>query len=386
MWASTRTSAAALDDADELAGLRARYNLSPGVIHLDGNSGGAQPSSTPAQLRQFIEHRWERGPVRTRAREDWRTQARMAAAELAPLIGADANEVTVAESTSMNLFNALLVAARLRPDRPILAVGKDCFASDHYLARSAADFTGRELRLLTGSEDLERALAEGAAVVALAHTDTASGEVRDAAAFDAEIHRHGALALWDLSNSAGALRVDLHDWDADFAVGCGYKFLGGGSGAPAYTYIAQRHLDRLRASGDAPVGTLAERGFTGSPSEFSMSGLRAGLSILHGVSPAALERKAIALADLFLRRLGEADLPADLEIVPLREGGLRGNQVCLRHPRAPRLAHELFCRGVVVDSVDPDVLRFCFSPSWLRYGDAWEAAETLRGVLAELDV
>ena len=390
MWTSTRTAATNLDISDDLAYLRDEYNLPPGVIHLDGNSVGPLQRPTPARLRTFVAHRWDPASPRPKADSDARSEAQLAADGLAGLIGADPAEITVAESTSMHLFKALLAAARLRPGRQVLLLGRECFATDRYLARSAADFTGATLRLLDQVEELPEVLDDQVAMVALSHTDLLSGGVRDTAAITADIRRAGALSLWDLSNSAGALRVNLHEWDTDFALGCGYKYLGGGSGAPAYAYVARRHqadLNRVLpsfvglGSGDV-LNPLASRSVC-APSTLSISGLRAGLSILDDVSTRALEAKTHGLVELFLHRLHEQCEGTGLEVVTPPAGQPRGSQVSLRHRHAQYLAQGLFSRGILADFVEPDLLRFSFAPSWLRYVDIWEAVDQLHQLLEE---
>jgi kynureninase len=386
VWTSTRTTATALDEADKLAGLRAQYNLPPGVIHLDGNSGGPLPRTTPARLRRFVEHRWVSGAMRPRVTNAWRPEARLAANALAPLIGADADEITVAESTSMNIFQALLAIARLRPDRSVLLVGRNCLSADRYLALSAAHFTGCELRLLDGPDDILAALDDNTAMIGLSHTDPITGGVRDLGAINDAAHRHGALTLWELSQSAGALNIDLHGCDADFAIGCGSMYLGGGPGSPAYSFLSRRHHADLARAACRSAGVLnpLANGFVGAPSMLSLSELRAGLSILEGVPTAALHAKTSGLVGLFLDRLHDECGTAFDIIAPL-EGSPRGTQVSLRHRHALYLAHGLFARGVVADFIEPDTLRFSFAPSWLRYVDVWEAVEALREVLDELD-
>ncbi len=367
VWTSTRAAAEALDRADELAPLRSRYGLPAPRIRLDGSSG-PRSRSTPAKLRDFVEHRWDHRAPTDGGR---RKQARLAAASIAPLIGALPSEVDVAESASMNLFSALLRAAGMRPGRPVLAVGKFCFATDHYLARSAADFAGCELRLFDDPNDLPELLDDRVAVLALSHIDPESGAVRDATAITELAHRHGALTLWDLSHSAGAMLVDLTSWGADFAIGCGHRYLGGGSGAPGFSYLAQQRRDEAT---DADA-------FLGAPSTLAISELRSGLSALTGASPAALEAKATGLAEFFLRCL--ADTPG-ADPVPVPEGLRRGPHVCVRHRHAHHVAQALLGRGVVVDVPEPNTLRFGFAPLWLRYVDVREAAGRFRDVLQDM--
>lgn len=374
---------------DALADHRARYNVAPGVIHLDGTSAGALPTATatPTRLNRFGQRRGSHLSAPSGPHHDWRPQARLAAERIATLVGADSEELTVSESTSMNLFQALLSAARLRPERPILVLDRECFANDHYLARSAADFTGCELRLLEDLDQLPEILGDQVALVALSHTDLISGAVRDSAAITTEIHRNGALALWGLNYSTGALPVDLHRWDADFAIGCGSRYLGGGSGAPAYSFVAQRHHAQLQEAvgqHETPYRNGVLNPLSAElviPSALSLSHLRDGLSILDGVDHEELAAKTAALVALFLRRL--RDQCTEIDVVAPPRGAARGSQVSLRHPDAQQLTEGLFARGIITDFVEPDLLRFSFAPAWLRYVDVWDAADELHGVLGD---
>lgn len=387
MRTSTRTAATTLDSEDALAGLRDEYALQPGVIHLDGNSIGPRSRHIP-RMRTFAQHRWDSIASRSPHDSEARSEAQLAASGVARLIGADTAEVTVAEFTSMHLFTALLAAAKLRPDRPVLVLGRNCFPTDRYLAGSAAEFTGSTLRLIDDADELPEVLDDQVAIVAMSHVDLLTGGVRNTAELTAEIHRAGALSLWDLSNSAGALKVDLHAWDTDFALGCGYKYLGGGSGAPAYAYIAQRHQAELSGVLPSHVGfgsgnvlnPLTTRSVC-APAAPSTASLRTALSIMDDVSAEALENKTLSLVNLFLDRLGQLCDDPLLEVVAPAAGQRRGSQVCLRHRHAQYLVQGLFGRGILADFIEPDMMRFSFAPAWLRHVDAWEAAEGLHEML-----
>ncbi|MEB3369586.1 aminotransferase class V-fold PLP-dependent enzyme [Saccharopolyspora mangrovi] len=362
-----------------LAGLRLRYDLVPGVIRVDGHSGGPMPRTSPARLRRFVQHRWEPRSGRASGESDWRREARLAAGALAPLVGATAGELTVAESTSINLFKALVAAAKLRPGRPVLAVGRDCFATDRCLAQSAADHIGGRLQLIDGVEGLAALPVEEVAVVALSNVDLRSGAVRDAEPITAEIHRGGALTLWDLSHSAGALDVDLHRWNADFAIGCGHKYLGGSTTAPSFGFVAERHLE------PSPTGGLRHplaEGFAGPAATLAATELRDVLAILDGVPVSALEAKTTGLVELFLERIGEFCPEAAVEV--RGSGSQRRAQVCIRHDQAQRIADLLSDRSVLVEYAEPDLLRFNFAPAWLSYVDVWQAAERLHATLHEI--
>lgn len=374
VWTSIRSAAEALDDADVLAGLRTRYDLPPGLIRLDGHSGGPLPRAAPARLRRFVQHRWEPRSGRCPGEADWHREARLAAGALAPLLGADAGEITIAESTSINLFKAMVAAAGLRPDRPLLVVGRDCFPTDRCLARSAAEHIGGELVSIDDAGRLGELPMDRVAAVALSHADLRTGAVRNAAEITGEIHRHGALALWDLTHSAGALDVDLHGWDADFAIGCGHKYLGGSATAPSYSFAAERlHGEDLRHP-------LFEH-FAGPAAALAATELRTVLSILDGVPGGALGDKARGLVGLFLEQLSEFCAEVAIDVA---DPSARGAQLCLAHPAAQRLADALSDRGVLTECARSDLLRLHFPPAWISHVEVWQAAERLHSALHEV--
>ena len=276
-------------------------------------------------------------------------------------------------------------AAELRPDRPLLVTDPEHFPTDRYLAGSAARLHGREVRRVAPADlpELLAAHGEQVAVISYSPVDFRTGALHDMAALTRAAHEAGALALWDLSGSAGALDVDLHAWEADFALGCGYRYLGGGPGAPAYCFVADRHRTGSSDGGCDAAGVLhpLSGGFAEPASGLALSELRTGLSILDGVSPAALAAKTAGLVDLFLRRLRENCATACIEVVAPPDGRPHGAEVSLRHPLAQRVADELCNRGVLVEHAEPDVLRCSFAPSWLRYVDVWEATDQLHDVL-----
>ncbi len=349
-WASTRARAASWDDADELAATRSAFLLREGVLHCDGT--GVRPRSAGIGTAADV------------------------AGRLASLTGAAPDEIRLADSASMNTFATLLAATRLRPGRSVLLLDSGRAAADRYLARSAADFSGGRLRWWEPTEDLGAVLDDEVAVVSLSHTDPVTGGVRDAAAITAAVQAHGALVVWDVTGSAGALDVALRDWDADFAVGCGHKFLGGGPDAPSFTMVARRHHDSL-AAGPGERSSGVPHPAARAENTLSTSGLGAGLAAFDGIAPERLPAKTTGLVHLFLELLG--DLP--VEVVRPAAPQPYGPHVTMRHEHARWLTRELFARGVLVDHVEPDLVRFVFAPAWLSYGDTVEAAETLHEVL-----
>jgi kynureninase len=390
---TTRDQAEELDRNDPLRALRDEFVLPDGVIYLDGNSLGALPKSTPDRIAHVIRHEWGERLVRSWNEAGWWVASRRVARRLAPLLGASADEVAVADSTSVNLFKLLIAGLRLRPDRPVLVAERDAFPSDVYIAGSVAELIGGQLRLIDGPDDLPAALDQRVGVVCLSHVDFRTGAMWQAPQTTGLVQRAGALMLWDLCHSAGAVDVDLSSWGADLAVGCGYKYLNGGPGAPAYAFVAAEHHSGLRTplpgwhghaepfamSPDyrpAPgIGQLAD----GTPPMLSLLALEEAVGLLAGVSTADLRAKSIGLTTLFVE-LVTARCP-DIEVVTPHDPARRGSQVSLRLPNAFPLVRELIERGVVGDFRAPDIARFGFAPAYLRHVDVWDAVERITDVL-----
>ncbi len=388
-----RAHAADLDAADPLAHLRERYLLTPGLVYLDGNSLGAMPVTAPERLQQATAHEWGARLIRSWNEAGWFTAPARAATTIAPLLGADADEVVVADSTSVNLAKLLRVALALRPGRTDVVMDAGTFPTDLYVARGVLAGTGGVLRLIDGLDDLPGVLDATVAVVAVTEVDFRTGLRWDVATLTAAAHAAGALALVDLCHSTGALEVDVRAWDVDLAVGCGYKFLHGGPGAPAHAYVARRHHDALPApapawfghadpfamSGEFAPAAGVQRLAGGTPPVLSLTGLLCGVESLDGVTPAQLQAKSTALTTSFIELLD--DVCPELEIVTPREPARRGSHVSLRHPHAYGIVQALIARDVIGDFRDPDIARFGLAPSTTSFGDVVTAVEQLRAVL-----
>lgn len=379
-----------LDDEDPIGWLRERFTVPDGLVYLDGNSLGALPRSTPDRIAEVVATEWGAGLVRSWNDAGWWSAAGRVAGSLAPLLGAAPDEVVVADSTSVNLFKLLVAGGRLRPERKVLLAERHAFPTDVYIARSAAELLGGRLRLIDSPDALGDALDDDVAVVALSHVDFRTGSSWDGARTTRRIQDAGALALWDLCHSTGAVDVALHEWGADLAVGCGYKYLNGGPGAPAYAYVARAHHDRLHTPlpgwhGHADpfamspeylpmpgAGQLAN----GTPPIIALAALEEGVRTFDDVPLPELHAKAAALNALF-ERLVATHCP-ELELASPPQ---RGSQTCFRHPQAFGLVAALAERGVIGDFRAPDIARFGFAPAYLRYVDAVRAAAAVRAVL-----
>ncbi|MEU7550988.1 kynureninase [Streptomyces sp. NPDC044571] len=383
--------ASELDAADGLAGLRDRFTLPDGVVYLDGNSLGALPQGVAQRVAEVVAHEWGGELIRSWSTGTWWTAPERIGDKIAPLVGAAPGQVVVGDSTSVNLFKALVGAARLaRPGRTQLLVDASTFPTDGYIAASAARMTGLTVTPVDPSQ-AAGAIGPDTAVVLLNHVDYRTGRLHDLPALTAAAHAAGALIVWDLCHSGGALPVGLDAHGVDLAVGCTYKYLNGGPGSPAYLYIAERHqaafdsplpgwnghADPFAMTSDYAPAQGAVRGRVGTPDILSMLALEAALDAWDGVAVEDVRAKSLALTDFFLECVA-AYVPAGrVESVTPVEHERRGSQVSLRTENAREVMDELIARGVIGDFRAPDVLRFGFTPLYVGFADAERAARTL---------
>ncbi len=385
-----------LDARSPLAGSRERFTLPEGVVYLDGNSLGALPRAVPAVVADVVERQWGQRLIRSWNEADWWGAQTRVGDVVGRLVGAAPGQVVVTDSTSVNLFKAIVAAARLRPGRTVLLTDPDSFPTDLYVAQSAARVAGLEVRLATpdAAPDAIRALGPSLALAAYSQVDFRTGEKWDLVAITEAAHDVGALACWDLCHSAGAMVVDLDGARADFAVGCGYKYLNGGPGAPAYLYVAARHLDafdqpltgwhghahpfQMGATYEPAPGI--DRARVGTPPLLSLLALEAALTAYDGVTPEQVRAQSLSLTGTFLDALDA--LGVDLPLATPREPERRGSQVSLRHPQAFAVVQALIARDVVGDFREPNLVRLGFAPLYVTHVDAVTAATHLRDVLA----
>ncbi|WP_405796399.1 kynureninase [Streptomyces sp. NBC_01506] len=387
--------AAELDAADELAAHRELFALDDSV-YLDGNSLGALPRHVPARIQDVVARQWGELRIRSWTEGGWWTAPERIGDRIAPLVGAGPGRVVVGDSTSVNVFKAVVAAARLAGEgRDELLVDAETFPTDGYLAQSAARMTGLRLVPVLPAR-VPGAAGPRTAAALVNHVDYRTGRLHDLPGITAALHDAGALAIWDLCHSAGALPVGLDEHGVDLAVGCTYKYLNGGPGSPAFLYVSERHqaafdsplpgwtshADPFGMTPDYAPADGATRGRVGTPDILSMLALEAALDVWEGVSLEALRAKSLALTDFFLRCV-EAYAPAGrvTSMTPTAHAE-RGSQVALRCAEAPAVMAELISRGVVGDLRRPDVLRFGFTPLYVGFRDAERAARVLGEVLA----
>jgi kynureninase len=385
--------AADFDTADPLGAYRARFTLPEGVIYLDGNSLGALPKATPAALARVVEAEWGEGLIRSWNSAGWFDTAARIGAKIAPLIGAAPHEVIACDSTSVNLFKLIAAALAMRPGRKVVLSEPGNFPTDLYMI-AGLEAQGLAERRLAERDRLAQALTSDVALLMLTHVHYKTGALHDMAALTRAAHDAGALVLWDLSHSTGALPVDLNGVEADFAVGCGYKYLCGGPGAPAFAFVAARHQAGLQQPLTGWFGHAAPFAFAddyagapgierlqcGTPPVLGLAALEVGVDLIAEIRVARLYAKSQALSEFFLESLMAHDVA--LELVSPPRASDRGSQLSFRHPHAYAICQALIARGVIGDFRAPDILRLGFAPAYLSFADMAAAARHLAEVLA----
>ncbi|WP_366658294.1 kynureninase [Fodinicurvata sp. EGI_FJ10296] len=384
------------DSDDPLAPYRERFDLPEGVIYLDGNSLGPLPRGVSDRVAATVADQWGTSLIRGWNDHAWMDLPTTVGDKIARLIGAPAGSVVAGDSTSINVFKALSAALRLRPGRTTILSDTGNFPTDLYVAQELAALLGSGYQLETVTPDaVESRIDADVAVVMLTEVDYRTGRRHDMKALTRAAHAAGALIIWDLAHSAGAFPVHLQDCGADFAVGCGYKYLNGGPGALAFLFVAPEHQAHLRPAIAGWMGHDAPFAFdpdyrpapdirrmqVGTPPILAMAALDAALDVFADVDMEAVRRKSVALCNLFIDEV-ERRCP-QLELVTPREADRRGSQVSFRTPEGYAMMQALIAHGVIGDFRAPDIMRFGFTPLYLRYHDVIAAAEMLERVVNE---
>jgi kynureninase len=389
----TLEEAQQLDTSDPLAFARDRFRLPEGVIYLDGNSLGALPKAAPGALANTAERQWGEDLIASWNRHGWIDWPERIAAKLAPIVGAKPNELLIADSTSVSLFKLLAAAARARPTRKTILSQQANFPTDLYVAQGLADMLGLNLKAMPADEVLN-AIDEDTAVVTLTHVDYRSAAIHDMRAVNDAAHAAGALAVWDLSHSAGAIELDLDGSGCDLAVGCGYKYLNGGAGAPAFIYVAERlqgeltnplqgwmgHSEPFAFVDDYRPGEGIARFLTGTPSILAMAALEAGIDTFDGIAMPDLVHKSRKLSKLFIDEV-EGRCGSEVRLASPRDPAQRGSHVVFAHREGYAVMQALIARGVIGDFRMPDLMRFGFTPLYNCYADMVRAADILADIL-----
>jgi kynureninase len=388
----------ARDAADPLRHMRDRFVLPKGVIYLDGNSLGAASKDVFIELDKAAKEEWAEGLIRSWNKAGWFDLAVDLGDKIGRLIGAAQGETVVCDTTSTNIYKALHAALSMRPDRSVIVAEGSSFPTDLYMAEGvAATRPGVTIRLEgVDAENIEDLIDDSVAVVLVNHVNYKSGELRDMAALTAKAHAVGALVVWDLCHTAGAMPVDLNGANADLAVGCTYKYLNGGPGAPAFIYAAKRHHDQIQQPLSGWWGHARPFAFTqgyeaspgirrflcGTQPILSLRALKGALDVWDDVDLDLLRKKSIELTDLFIELVEAQCGEFGVKLEGPREGARRGSQVSFSHENSYEIMQALIERGVIGDFRAPNVIRFGFTPLYVGYRDVWDAAVVLRDILA----
>jgi len=390
----TLEQAQELDASDPLAFARDRFRLPEGIIYLDGNSLGALPAVAPAALAETAEHQWGDDLIGSWNKHAWIDWPTRIAARLAPIVGAKPSELLVADSTSVCLFKLLAAAVRARPGRRTILTQKRNFPTDLYVAQGLCGMLGLQLKAVD-PEDIVAAVDADTAALTLTHVDYRSGAIHDMGAINRAARSAEALVVWDLSHSAGAIDLDLNGSAAELAVGCGYKYLNGGPGAPAFVYVADHLQDQLASPLQGWMGHAEPFAFvgdyrpaegmlkflTGTPSILALAALNAGLATFDGIAMRDITAKSRSLSQLFIAEV-EARSGSDLRLASPRDPTQRGSHVVFAHAESYAMMQALIARGVIGDFRAPDLMRFGFAPLYNSHAEMVRAAETLAHILA----
>ena len=392
----TRETCLARDAADPLAKFRGRFELPDGVVYLDGNSLGPLPRAVASRLDAVVAQEWGEGLIRSWNDAGWIDLPVRVGGKIAGLIGAAPEEVICCDSTSVNLFKLLSAALALRPGRSVILSEAGNFPTDNYVAEGLARFSNGAARLrCVAPEAVTDAIDEQTAVVSLTHVNYRTGAMYDMAAITAAAHASGALMLWDLSHSAGAVPVGLSTVGADMAVGCGYKYLDGGPGAPAWLFVAEALHENLAQPLTGWMGHRAPFSFsdsyapapgltrmlTGTPPVLAMAALEAALDDVSEAGTARLREKSVGLGELFIELVEQRCGALGLSLASPRDSAVRGSQGSFRYEHGYPVMQALIARGIIGDFRGPDIMRFGFAPLYLRYVDIWDAVAGLTDVL-----
>jgi kynureninase len=392
----TRQALIARDAKDPLSSFRDEFSLPEGIIYLDGNSLGAMPKAAQARIAAVMAQEWGQDLITSWNKNGWFDLPRTLGAKIACLIGAQDDEVLVTDSTGINLYKLLAMALDLRTDRKVILMEDSNFPTDTYIAQGLSQHInrGHEIRFAK-REDMAAQVTDDVAVVALTQVHYKTGEIFDMADITRRAHEAGTLVCWDLCHSAGALPVDLGAAKADFAVGCGYKYLNGGPGAPAFLYVAKRHQGQAtqpltgwwsHAEPFAferdyrPASGLAQM-LSGTQPILSMAALECGLNIMLRTDPQIIRQKSMALGALFLSLMETECADHGFTLASPKEAEARASQIAFAHPQGYAIMQALIDQGVIGDFRAPDILRFGFTPLYTRYVDIWDAVQIIKAVM-----
>jgi kynureninase len=386
-----------LDKADPLAKKRLEFDLPANTIYLDGNSLGALPKSVKSRVAEVVSQQWGNDLIKSWNNHNWIDLPIKVGEKIAPLIGAAQGQVICCDSISVNLFKVLCSALKLKSKRTVVLSTKDNFPTDLYMVQGLSDLLGHDLCQLqmVAEQDIQQSLTESVAVLLLTQVNFRTGRLLDMAKLTQLAHEKGILVIWDLAHSAGALPVELDTCEADFAVGCGYKYLNGGPGSPAFLYVAKRHQEAVKQPLCGWMGHAKPFAFDanyqpslninqfqcGTPSVISMSVLDAALDVWQDVDMLHIRNKSEALADVFIKLIKMHQCLHELILCSPDDAKQRGSQLAFSHDAAFAICQALIEKGVIADFRAPNILRFGFTPLYTSFEDIWLAVTTLVSIV-----
>jgi len=392
----TRADCEVLDQKDPLAFLRDEFEMPEGIINMDGNSLGALPKSTIQKIEKTIKEEWGVGLIRSWSAAGWFESPVRIGNKIAPLIGAKEGEVLVADTTSINLFKALAAASQMNKERSILLSEKGNFPTDLYMMQGLTTLSNNRLQTkIIPPKKLLDALTEEVAVLLLTQVNYKTAEIKDMQMITQKAQEKGVLVIWDLSHSIGSIEVDLTAANADFAVGCGYKFLNGGPGAPAFIYVPERHqaaaqnmlsgwmghADPFAFTEEYVPNPSIERFRSGTPTILGMTALENGVDLFQKTSIAALRKKCIQLSELFIYLMSQACRTYGFELASPTDATQRAGHVAFSHPEGHAIYQAIKRKQIISDFRMPDILRFGITPMYLRYVDIYDVVMAIREVM-----
>lgn len=390
------------DAEDQLHNFKEEFSLPEGKIYLDGNSLGAQPKKSLARAQEIVAQEWGQDLINSWNTADWWGLPTRLGDKVAHLIGADAGETVISDSTTLNLFKALSTAVKIQADRApehkVIIAEKDVFPTDLYIIEGFIDLVqqGYQLVLIESPDDLKQNLAiHKTAVVVLSHVNYRSGYFYDMADINQSIHAHNALVIWDLCHSVGAVPVDLKQTESDFAIGCTYKYLNGGPGSPALIWVNPKHQNCFwqplsgwwghnkpfdMADHYEPAQGI-RRYLCGTQSILSMSLIECGLDIFLATDMQKIRQKSLKLTDLFMQLMQQECPDFGFELITPLDHQYRGSHVSYQHTHGYAIIQALIARGVIGDYREPEVLRFGITPLYLGFEDMWNAVQHIKSVM-----
>lgn len=387
----------ALDKADPLAKKRLEFDLPTNTVYLDGNSLGALPTAVKSRIADVVSKQWGNHLIRSWNDHHWIDLPISVGNKIAPIVGAELGQVICCDSISVNLFKLLSSALSLNSARSIVLSTQDNFPTDLYMVQGLSDLLGPDLcqLQLVAEEQIEQSLNEDVAVLLLTQVNFRTGQLLNMEKLTQLAHKQGILVIWDLAHSAGALPVELDKCKVDFAVGCGYKYLNGGPGAPAFLYVAKRHHALVKQPLSGWMGHAKPFTFdpeyksasninqflSGTPCVISMSALDAALDVWQDVDMSEIRQKSIALCDVFIRTVQMHDCLHELKLCSPSAANQRGSQLAFSHDNAFAICQALIEKGVIADFRAPNILRFGFTPLYTSFEDIWQAVTILVDVV-----